>query len=54
MAQMLYLRNIAARVEAEQPIIERRRKRQCIRATVARVIELRHRCENVTKRPLDG
>ncbi len=51
---MLDLRNVAAGVEPEQPVVERRCQRQCKGATVAGLIELGHGRQNVAKCLLDG
>ena len=54
MPQMLDLRHVSARIEAEEPIVERRGQRQGVRPAIAGVIELGHRSEHVAERPLDS
>ena len=53
MPQMLDLRHVSARTEAEEPIVERRGQRPGVRPAIAGVIELGRRGEHVADRPLD-
>ena len=53
MPQMLDLRDVGARVEPEEPIVERRSQCQGVWPAIAGVIELGHGGEHVAERPLD-